>query len=382
MKEERAAHAIRPLRGGIGGDGSGGSGGGGGPGLARHARRRLHVHCLILKAFKGKVARAGHPFMYTLEKFGERYVGAGLVLLLRSEKLAEFIRLGLRDAVKLECGRVHAELAYVSERGPENWVEEEEAALELRLARGLLLAHNAVAPRVVGLPHLVALEEGNLHHRVKFVALRLPLLQGREFGGLGLAHPLRVCYPLLGDGVVVVRVDLGEGDDLQLVWVDDSTVLFSHIHVRKLVLVQLLGATWSDSAPSTASASAWAAANRAAAAALPTSSARLAAAASRDNLAYGMGEGGWSSASGASRLAAETALASLRPPPKEASISPKAELESSVLGALGWCAASCPSPVRRGGPRRAGTAGGRGWSPPAGRSLGFFATSAPGAAGP
>eukprot|EP00962_Isochrysis_galbana_P006131 scaffold1658_cov115-Isochrysis_galbana.AAC.16 len=127
------------------------------------------------------------------------------------------------------------------------------------------------------------------------------------------------------------------------------------------------------------------AASRAAAAALPSSRARRAAAASRDILAYGMGDGGASSKSAAPRLPVDIEMPIFRLPPKEANMSPRAELDSAVLGGLGCCAASCPSPVRSGGPRGlppacSGLSGTEG--PVLARGLGFLATSAPGADGP
>ena len=141
--------------------------------------------------------------------------------------------------MELELADLDAQLAHAQQARLERAVEDEEVAREHRLAVVYLLRLDRALPRVVRLPALVALKEGDLHHVLKESALRLPLFERRKLGALLLAAPRAVRDARLGDGVVVVRVHLGERDDLEVVRVPRGAVGVGDVHVRELMVAQL-----------------------------------------------------------------------------------------------------------------------------------------------
>eukprot|EP00962_Isochrysis_galbana_P006130 scaffold1658_cov115-Isochrysis_galbana.AAC.15 len=160
----------------------------------RGPRRRLRVAVRDrrLELLERRVARAHDALAHSLEKLGQCHAGALLVLGLRGDKVGEHVRPGRRDLVQLERRRVDAQPADLSERRAKDVVQEEETPRELHLARAHLLAHDAALPRVVGLPDLVPLEEGDLHHRVELLPLRLPLVQRCELRRFRVTDTLRM----------------------------------------------------------------------------------------------------------------------------------------------------------------------------------------------
>eukprot|EP00965_Chrysotila_dentata_P037696 1253870-Pleurochrysis_carterae.AAC.2 len=92
---------------------------------------------------------------------------------------------------------------------------------------------------VVGLPALVPLEEGDLHHFLEEAALLLPQFKRSELGELLLAAAHAVRHTSGGDRVMIVGVRLRERHDLQVVRVPSNPRAVCDVHVRKLVIGQL-----------------------------------------------------------------------------------------------------------------------------------------------
>ena len=118
-------------------------------------------------------------------------------------------------------------------------VEDEQVLREDSFAAGDLFGLDGPFPAVVRLPAAVSLEEWDLHDLLEMPTIPLPLVERRELDDLLRPTTHAVRHAGFRNGVVVPRVDVGKGDNLQVVRVPRCAAAVRNVHVRKFVVCEL-----------------------------------------------------------------------------------------------------------------------------------------------